>query len=837
VHPLAEAPIGYVELDHELRCVYANGALAAWVGRESGDVHGRRLAEIVGARAADVLELEARAALGGARPVGWVRVDEPGGRRLSAAIVPVHDGDGVVARVGVVVDEVLRWVVPRGTNLLGVVLAGADGTVIDANEAYLQIIGCTRDDVRAGRVRWRPPGPTGPTGSFTPVETEHVRADGGRVRVLVGGGRPGSGDPVVGYAIDVTERRRAEDELRRSQMDLAEVQRLAQVGSWRYEADSHTNRWSAELRRMFGLPPGDEPLGAQTALDVIHPDDREALLRTTREALRPGGTMEMSFRGFGPGGELRHLRAVGEAIVEDGRVVRLRGTTQDVTAERRAAEALRASEARFRALVEDLSVGVVVYGPAGEIRLANRAALELLGDPPDQAGVRDDGTEVADDDRPVARAIATAKPVRDVVVGMKRPGQRERVWLLVTAVPELDDSGAVKQVICTCSDITERRRAQTRIALADRLASVGTLAAGVAHEINNPLSYVIANLAFIADEISSHPALEGLADVVAEAQEGAARVRDVVRDLRTFARGDENRRGAADVRRVVESAVSIVWSQIRHSARLVVDVGALPPVQASESRLGQVLVNLLANAAQAIRPGAADANEIRVAGHIDSTGRVVIEVSDTGCGIPADDLNRVFDPFFTTKPIGVGTGLGLSVCQGIVAELQGEIAVESTVGKGSTFRVALPAVVPDDSAPPSPRLAPLPGRTRARVLIVDDEPAIGASIARLLGERHDFLALTSGVEALERIGRAPGAFDVLLCDVLMPELSGIRLHERLIELAPELARRTIFLTGGGFTAETSDFLARTEHPVLEKPFEPDRLLALIDAALRRRERA
>src|SRR5262249_52766156 len=195
-------------------------------------------------------------------------------------------------------------------------------------------------------------------------------------------------------------------------------------------------------------------------------------------------------------------------------------------------------EARFRALVDNLGVAVVVQGAAGDVKLANRAALELLGltleelTGRDWDVIHDDGTPMARAAFPAARAVATRLPVRDVVMGLGRPGRRDRLWLLVNSIPELDEGGSVKKVICTFNDVTERRRMQARLALADRLASVGTLAAGVAHEINNPLSYVVANLAYIAEELRNPPQLAALAQGVAQAQEGAPRRRGIRRPLR-----------------------------------------------------------------------------------------------------------------------------------------------------------------------------------------------------------------------------------------------------------------------------------------------------------------
>ena len=307
-----------------------------------------------------------------------------------------------------------------------------------------------------------------------------------------------------------------------------------------------------------------------------------------------------------------------------------------------------------------------------------------------------------------------------------------------------------------------------------------------------------------------------------------------MRDLKTFARPTEEAYQQLDVRRVLQSAVGLASNELRHRARVVVDPGDVPPVLADEHRLAQVFVNLLINAAHAIPEGNVQANEVRVATSTASDGSALVEISDTGAGIAPEVLPRIFDPFFTTKPVGVGTGLGLSICHGIVVQLGGEIRVESTLGEGSTFRVRLPAAAApaETAARPaaSERAAPPPGR-RGRVLIVDDEPLVGRAVWRMLAPHHNVVVLTSARAALDRLAVDAGSFDLVLCDLMMPDMTGMELHVQLSELAPGLAARTIFLTGGAFTPIAGKFLERIPNPCLEKPFEPQALRDLVARAL------
>jgi signal transduction histidine kinase/CheY-like chemotaxis protein len=369
---------------------------------------------------------------------------------------------------------------------------------------------------------------------------------------------------------------------------------------------------------------------------------------------------------------------------------------------------------------------------------------------------------------------------------------------------------------------TRHKEYQTRLNVAERMASVGTLAAGVAHEVNNPLSYMLTNLDWVADTLgevlpggASSPELSALLTAVQETRLGVTRVSAIVRDLVTFSRGAEGELGPQDVHAIIESAARMATNEIRHRARLVRRFGEVPPVLGNEGRLVQVFLNLLVNAAQAIDEGHAEAHEITITTRL-IEGRVVIEVRDTGRGIPNDVIGRVFDPFFTTKGVGKGTGLGLSICHGIVASLGGAMQVESEVGVGTLFRVVL-----DPAAPVEPtRAALLPELkatiARARVLVVDDDELVGKSVRRCLVAAHDVVVVQKATEALERIV-AGEEFDVIFCDLMMPEMSGMDLHAAIAVKAPALLDRMVFLTGGAFTDRARGFLDGVTNPKLHKP--------------------
>jgi CheY-like chemotaxis protein len=285
----------------------------------------------------------------------------------------------------------------------------------------------------------------------------------------------------------------------------------------------------------------------------------------------------------------------------------------------------------------------------------------------------------------------------------------------------------------------------------------------------------------------------------------------------------------------VDVAVEMAAHEVKHRARLVRIDEPAPLVLANPVRLAQVFLNLLVNAAHAIPEGAATRNEIRVRVGTGRAGEAVIAVEDTGSGISPDVLPRLFQPFFTTKPAGLGTGLGLSISQGIVKDLGGEISVESAVGRGSTFTVRLPACDPaladlaglDEIEPlrtPPPRV-----RKERRVLVVEDEPLVAAALARVLSLTHDVEVATSGRDAIARV-EAGARYDRILCDLMMPDASGVDVHEALSRLAPQQAARLVFMSGGAFTERTRAFLETWRGPFLEKPVDLAALRRALDAA-------
>ncbi|HKP62773.1 MAG TPA: response regulator [Polyangiales bacterium] len=371
----------------------------------------------------------------------------------------------------------------------------------------------------------------------------------------------------------------------------------------------------------------------------------------------------------------------------------------------------------------------------------------------------------------------------------------------------------------------ENKAFQEQLLLSDRLVQIGTLAAGVAHEINNPLTYVIGNITFALQQLSPPPRTDVIiSEALQQALEGAERIRATTEDLRVFSRNDDGKPHPVELRRVLESSIGMAWTQIRHRAQLMKDFQVVPPVAGNENRLGQVFLNLLVNAAQAIPEGNAAENAIRVS--LRQVGNhVEVEVSDTGLGIPPDMQSRLFEPFFTTKPRDVGTGLGLSISRKIVHEYSGDIDVRTNLERGTTFRVRLPVTAASDAACETPPTAEHPSR-HGRVMVIDDEPALVELLGRMLSIEHEVAGFSDGRRALAWLATEHN-FDVIVCDLMMPQLSGLEFYADVERLYPALAERVVFMTGGAFTSAAQQFLAGVHNPRLQKPFHPDALITLV----------
>jgi two-component system, NtrC family, sensor kinase len=460
-----------------------------------------------------------------------------------------------------------------------------------------------------------------------------------------------------------------------------------------------------EFRILWVSPSGQALLGYDLDALVGHriseyfldPPTELARLPLQREAII-GGRATMTVRAFRTARGERRMVEVVASPLGDGLVL---GVARDVTKRIDAEERQARSEASFRALIENTPDGVVVHdhGKAAYVNPALAHMLDL-GDP--QALI---GQSVLDYIHPddhvlvlerIRRLDAGEPTVPFIEMRMRR---KDGTWLTTSVGGVRVDFGGRPCIAAIARDITEQRALQARLVEADRLVALGTLSAGIAHEVNNPLTYVMLHQDAILAAIERlRPMVSGealaqverMAQNVAVAQDGAQRVRHIVRDLRVFARTDDDDRVPVDVRTAIGRALAIAGHELRNRVTVETDLPEVPLVLASDGRLTQVFLNLIINAAHALVEVAPDRRllTIRVT---TEPGWVEIIVADTGAGIAPEHLPRLFEPFFTTKPVGEGCGLGLSVAHGIVTALGGSIAVTSGLDTGTTFRVRLPA--------------------------------------------------------------------------------------------------------------------------------------------------
>ena len=522
-----------------------------------------------------------------------------------------------------------------------------------------------------------------------------------------------------------------------------------------------------------------------------------------------------------------------------GRITGYIGIQRDVSDVRRMTAELAESQRRLELALASGELGVWDHDLAGETIYFDRQQLARLGYPsePRQHPQAWWQSLINPLDLPAMNEAfyahaAGRTPVYHVEYRV-RTASGDWAWLQATGkVIAKDAAGRPQRAVGVAVDITERRQLQDQLLLTERLAAVGRLATGVAHEINNPLAFVMLTLELMQRELAGlEPARAArMRALIDRASYGTERVRGVVRDLQSLTRPSEAGDTLIDPIAILERCLDITGHQFVRRAHVERAFAPAPMVRGDEGRMVQVFVNLLINAAQAIPEGAADRHHVRVATRIAADGRAMVEVTDDGAGIPEDVIGRIFDPFFTTKKLGEGTGLGLWIARGIIDEMGGAIEVDSAADRGTTFRVLLPAAAPPPAsrfreraiAPPEPAAAQ---PSVLRILAIDDEPLIGSVLCEALAD-HQIVFETSARAALARLG-AGEQFDRILCDLMMPEMSGMELYEQLEAADPALCERVVFLTGGAVTERARLFLERVQNRRLTKPFDLAELLDVI----------
>lgn len=621
-----------------------------------------------------------------------------------------------------------------------------------------------------------------------------------------------------------------------SHEDRADPQRaldLLPITVWTVDRDHRLTSYNARLAEDFWTLHGARIAHGDRLEDHLSPLEAEGLAMLYARAFAGERFEVLSPTARGDEGPEFLLSF--QPLLRGARVERVVISAFDVTARRTMEREVRDAELRFRTLATQSPVGIIEADARGLCTFVNDRWTAWTGlSLPDARG---DGwlRAVHPDDLDRVRGGWSAM----IAEGREYASEHRVVgpdgaarWTHFAATPLRDDLDRVTGFLVTATDIDARRRDEAQRLQRERIASADALAAGMGHEINNPLLSVMAALELVSEELgrlgaaSPSAPLREAARLTAEAREGVERIQGVVRLLRGFSQGRDERPAPLDVQGLLDLAVRLSLEEAAPRARVVRDYRPVPLVMADEAGLGQVFVCLLRNAAHAMSLHPAP-SELRLSTYTDDLGHAVVEVRDTGVGIAPEHLGRVFDPFFTTKAATQARGLGLTLSHRVVTSLGGTIHVESEPGRGATFRVTLPGIAAADaarvsSAPPPP--------TGGRVLVVDDDPLVSASLQRVLGLDHDVTLASDGRAAFERIA-AGERFDVILCDVMMPDMGGDALHDALLTLAPEQCARMILMTGGAFTPKAQAFLNRVPNLCLEKPFNLRELRALLRARL------
>ena len=584
-----------------------------------------------------------------------------------------------------------------------------------------------------------------------------------------------------------------------------------------FELDAVHIAMSAMLALFAGLLMGIGRTGSRQLMENVR-------LRIEREALAS------------------NLAATKSQLEDANRALSLRveERSTELAATRADKQRSEAALQRFRAILDQAKTAIfVAEAETLELIDHNRSALALVGTSGDEAVGKSMWTlGIADELTSEARwreLVRSLRIERQLTIEASDTMERSDARLLEVSLA-LESFDGTDYVLAVVYDATERKVLERELAQSQLLARVGSLATGVAHEINNPLAYIVSNLEFARESLPCGTTSSEVIEAIGEAREGAERIRSIVGDLTALSHRDAVEIAALDINALLRSCIKLVSTETRHRARIIEKLDPVPPVYGERTRLSQVFLNLLTNAAQAIEPGNYESNTIEVSTYLTPEHEIAVEVSDTGCGMPRIVRERIFEPFFTTKDVGQGTGLGLSLSKTIIESFNGSISVESKEGHGTTFYVHLGAA-PDDTPAPSTerrRSTDLPPHSPApaRILIVDDDRLVARSLVRALRAHHTEV-INTPQEALEKLRQQPDAFDIVFCDVLMPDLGGPALYRKVRELSPEASDRFIFITGAA-SPDATRFLDGISNECVRKPFDVSEVLRLVRKRMARR---
>jgi two-component system, cell cycle sensor histidine kinase and response regulator CckA len=604
----------------------------------------------------------------------------------------------------------------------------------------------------------------------------------------------------IGSWVDITDRKLIEEQLRASETQLKDAQRLTRVGSWERHIDTDRIYWSDENRRIFGVP-ADAPSDLAGFVNRVHPKDREKILEVDRRLRSSSAPIEVEYRIIRPDGEVRFVRTIVEPVRNDlGALVRLAGATQDITEQVRAQDLLRQSQERLKNAERLSHLGHWDWDLKSNQIIWSEECFRIFGQPQDYTPSYEDFLHqvVPQDKELIDRVTKESLAANRGASGefqISRPNGDLRTVRLISELM-LDEDGTPIRLFGTIQDITDAKRAQEVAFARQNLESVGALASGIAHDFNNLLAGVLAQAELALEERATgiYPEEE-----LKSIRQLAIRGSEIVRELMIYAGQDREIPGLVNVSELVQEMLALLKVSISKHAMLKIDLEKqLPTVGANAAQISQILMNLVANASEAIgdRDGTIQVTTRRVTIGPDSPrldhraeGEYVqLEVSDTGIGMSPETRVRVFDPFFSTK--SAGRGLGLAVVHGIVRDLGGTIHLASELGRGTSFLILLPSAEATSAAIRRPILdIGQPDRPfqSATILIVEDEDPLRQAASKILQkDGFSVIEAADGSTALDAIRALGNPIDVLFLDVTLPGIPGRVVLEEASRLRPQM---------------------------------------------------
>lgn len=752
--------------------------------------------------------------------------------------VKLHHSEHMLARIFAAIPQAIFWKDTRSVYL-------------GCNEVFARLAGLKRPEDVTGKTDFDLP--------WQPAETAKYRADDQRImqgreselhiveQLKTAEGRlrwvdttkiplldaAGQVYGILGLLEDVTERKEKDDVLRQSLANLKEAQRVALIGSWRLDLATNRATWTEQLYRMTGLDPSQPPPDYTEHARLFTPDSWQRLNSALERTRADGTPYDLELETVRPDGSRMWMQARGEPVRdEQGRIVALQGMAQDITARRQAESRLRLQGAALEAAANI----VMITDARGTIEWVNPAFTRATGYTFAEAVGRNprflkSGQQSPEFYAGLWRTLTSGRSWTGELVNVRKDGGLYTEESTIT--PVHDQTGAITHFVAVKQDITQQKLLEKQLFQTQRLESIGLLASGIAHDLNNILAPISLSIELMRHK---YPAEQRGLDLIEQCTRRGA---DIVRQVLTFSRGMDGTRVPLRLSRLVKEMNHLMAETLPRNITLTYDVATQEDtVRVDPTQMHQVLLNLAVNARDAMPAGGRlnfglatetlTTDDLRLTAGSGPGPYVVLTVADTGQGIPPEVLPLIFDPFFTTKPRGQGTGLGLSTVHGIVRSHGGFIRVESKLGEGTTFRVYLPAEIPSrgNSNPPIPAATFSPAKGEL-VLLADDEVSI-REITRLVLEKHGFtvLAAADGNQAVAIFRANQALIKFVILDRMMPEMDGVSAARIIHQLAPAVP---IFLSTG---LVTDDSLADKEAElklagvtkVLRKPYSEAELM-------------